>query len=148
MEPKVKAYMTGTPIALEADAPALAALDLMVEHGFRHLPVTDGDRRVVGVIGFNDLRAAFPIPLSLSTPPSSMERGELREMIVSEVMSDSVVTVGTDESAEKAAQIMLDRRIGCLPVVDADGRLDGILSETDLLQALLTALWTQRRQDR
>ncbi|MCP4038905.1 MAG: CBS domain-containing protein, partial [bacterium] len=44
MEPKVKAYMTGTPIALEADAPALAALDLMVEHGFRHLPVIDGDR--------------------------------------------------------------------------------------------------------
>jgi len=143
--PRVKSYMTGSPIALEADALALAALDLMIEHGIRHLPVIDAHRRVVGVVGFNDLRAAFPIPLSLTAPPASEDRPELRELTVSEVMSDSPVTIRAGESVEQAAQIMIEKRIGCLPVVDGEGRIEGILSETDLLQALLTALWAERR---
>jgi len=144
--PNVKTLMTGTPVALEVDAPALAALDLMIEHGFRHLPVIDSKRRVIGVVGFDDLRAAFPIPLSLSAPPSSEERPELLELSVSEVMTDAPITIHAEQSAEQAAAIMLDKRIGCLPVVDSEGRLDGILSETDLLQALLTVLWSERRQ--
>ena len=144
MQPEVKSYMTGSPIALESDAPALAALDLMVDHGIRHLPVIDAERRVIGVVGFNDLRAAFPIPISLSEPPSSDTRPGLREIAVSEAMSDSPITIHSQQPVEEAAQIMLDHRIGCLPVVDDEGRLDGILSETDLLQALLTALFTER----
>lgn len=147
MGPKVKSLMTGKPIALESDASALAALDLMIEHGFRHLPVVDARQRVVGVVGFNDLRAAFPIPISLTSPPRSEERPELRELVVSEVMSDSPIAIDAEQSAEEAAQLMLDKRIGCLPVVDEDGRIEGILTETDLLQTLLTALWAERRQE-
>jgi acetoin utilization protein AcuB len=136
--------MTGAPIAVEADASALAALDLMFDHGIRHLPVIDAERRVIGVVGFSDLRAALPIPLSLSSPPASSERAELRGDRVSDVMSDAPITIGALEPLEDAARLMLEHRIGCLPVVDAEGRIDGILSETDLLQALLTALWTER----
>lgn len=146
VDPTVKTFMTGSPIALEADAAALAALDLMIEHGFRHLPVVDAKRRVVGVVGFNDLRASFPIPISLSAPPPGDQRPELLELSVSDVMSDAPITITADHPVEEAAQIMLDKRIGCLPVVDDQGRLDGILSETDLLQALLTSLWTARSE--
>ena len=145
MKPQVKTYMTGSPIALEAGAPALAALDLMIDHCVRHLPVIDAERRVVGVVGFNDLRAAFPIPISLSAPATSDERRELLGLAVSDVMSDAPITIDAKQPVEKAAQIMLDKRISCLPVVDDEGRLDGILSESDLLQALLTALWAERR---
>ena len=144
MESNVKQHMTGAPIAVEADAPMLAALDLMFDHGFRHLPVIDAERRVIGVVGFSDLRAALPIPISLSAPLPSAERDELRGGLVSEVMSEAPITVGPQQPLEEAAQLMIDRRIGCLPVIDEQGRLDGILSETDLVQALLTALWTER----
>jgi len=136
--------MTGSPIALEGDAAALLALDLMIDRGIRHLPVIDGDRRVIGVVAFNDLRAAFPIPISLSAPPRSEERPELRELTVSEVMSEAPITIDAEQPVEEAAQMMVDRHISCLPVVDAEGRIDGILTETDLLQALLTALWAER----
>ena len=53
MQSEVKSYMTGTPVTIEPDASALAALDLMVEHGIRHLPVVHGNRRVCGVLSFD-----------------------------------------------------------------------------------------------
>lgn len=145
MQPKVKSYMTGRPFAVEADASALSALDLMIDHGIRHLPVVDGRRRVIGVVSFDDLRAAFPVAISPVSPPSPDERAALRDVSLGEVMTYGPVTVREGQPLEEAAQLMADRRIGCLPVVDADGRLDGILSETDLLHALATALWSERR---
>jgi CBS domain-containing protein len=58
MQTKIKPFMTGSPVSIEAGAGALEALDLMVEHGIRHLPVVEAQRRVVGVLSFDDLRAA------------------------------------------------------------------------------------------
>lgn len=144
METPVKALMSGSPISIEADASALMALDLMVDHGIRHLPVVDAERRVVGVLSIDDLRAAFPSVVSLRRPPGVEERDELRDVTVAEVMTYAPETVQADTPLEHAAQLMSERRIGCLPVLDADGRLDGILSETDLLRALATVLWTDR----
>jgi CBS domain-containing protein/RNA polymerase-binding transcription factor DksA len=145
METNVKPYMTGSPVTIEAGASALEALDLMIEHGIRHLPVVDAKRRVTGVLSFDDLRAAFPLPISLKAPPPPQERPALRELAVGEVMTYAPVTVTADAPLEEATQLMAERRIGCLPVVDEDGRLDGIVTETDLLHALVTLLWTGRR---
>jgi len=142
---EVKSYMTGQPVSIEPEASALAALDLMIEHGIRHLPVVDGSRRVCGVVSFDDLRAALPLSISLRVPLSVDERHAVCDLALGEVMTYSPVTIRYDAPLEEAAQQMADRRIGCLPVVDEKGRLDGILSETDLLHALTTALWAARR---
>lgn len=143
MQTSVKPFMTGGPISIEPDAPALAALDLMIEHGFRHLPVLDAQRRVLGVVSFDDLRAAFPVPISLAEPPSPAEHESMRDLTVSDAMTEAPFTVTEDTSLAEAAQQMLDHRISSLPVVDATGSLDGILTETDLLRALVTAVWTE-----
>jgi acetoin utilization protein AcuB len=145
MNSEVKSYMTGQPIAIEPDASVLAAIDLMTDHGIRHLPVVDRSHRVCGVVSFEDLRAALPVPLSLHVPLTVDERREVSDLAVGEAMTYSPVTIGYDAPLEEAAQRMLDGRFGCLPVVDEDGRLDGILSETDLLSALITSLWVARR---
>lgn len=142
MKLEVKSYMTGEPISIESEASALAALDLMIEHGIRHLPVLGRSRRVCGVVSIEDLRAALPIPVSLRVPPAPEERNAVDDLAVGDVMTYSPVTIRYDAALEEAAQCMLDHRIGCLPVVDEHGQLDGILSETDLLHALVTALST------
>lgn len=144
VETEVKAFMTGTPVSVEADTSALAALDLMVEHGIRHLPVVDGARRVVGVVSFDDLRAALPGAVSLRVPPTVEERRADRDVALAEVMTHAPVTIRYDAPLEEAAERMAERHIGCLPVVDEQGRLDGILSESDLLHVLVTALWAAR----
>ena len=58
-------------------------------------------------------------------------------------MTESPVTIAADAPLQEAVSRMLEHRIGCLPIVDDGGHLDGIVTQTDLLQALATALWSE-----
>jgi len=148
MTVSVKEWMTGDPVSIDAEAPALAALDAMIDHGIRHLPVLNQAGRVVGIVSLDDLRAALPLDVNLQRPPSPTERNTLRETTVGEVMTHAPEVVSADAALDEAAQRMADRRIGALPVVDGAGRLEGILSETDVLHAISTRLWTDRVRER
>jgi CBS domain-containing protein/RNA polymerase-binding transcription factor DksA len=147
VEAPVKEFMSGDPVAIEAHASALEAHDLMLDRGIRHLPVIDAARRVVGVLSIDDLRAALPFPMILGRSLVPAEREEAREWRVADLMTHAPETIGEDASLAEAAERMADRRIGCLPVVDPQGRLAGIVSETDALRALATSLWSDRLRD-
>jgi CBS domain-containing protein len=112
----------------------------MVDAGIRHLPVVDGGGRVIGVISIDDLRGALPIDVSLVRPPGPAERQEARDYAVSDAMTWAPRTARASDPLEEAARSLAEHRIGCLPVVDEEGRLDGILSETDALHALEASL--------
>ncbi len=84
--------------------------------GYHHLPVVD-EGRVVGIVSERDLLRATP------AGPT----------IASAVMSRPVCTVDVATPLSEAARMLLDRRIGCLPVVDADGRLVGIVTTSDFV---------------
>jgi acetoin utilization protein AcuB len=148
MGASVKEWMTGDPVSIEPGASALAALDLMIERGIRHLPVVDGAKRVVGIVSIDDLRAALPIEVSLRRAPSAAERRAIRDYAIGELMTHAPEVAHGDGALEEAAQRIADHRIGALPVIDADGRLEGILSETDVLNAVATSLWTDRVRER
>jgi CBS domain-containing protein len=109
------------------------AEDVMRLGRVRHMPVLDGDR-VIGIVSQRDLLAA-----SLSKTlafDASERRTFLRSIVVAEVMSRDVETIAPDASLRDAAERMLERHIGCLPVVDA-GRFLGMVTGTDLLRACL-----------
>jgi CBS domain-containing protein/RNA polymerase-binding transcription factor DksA len=144
----VKAWMTGSPVTIEAGASALAALDAMIDHGIRHLPVVDARRRVVGIVSIEDLRAGLPVDVSLHRPPTPPEREAVRDVTVGDLMTHAPEVVRADTALDEAAQRMADLRVGALPVVDGEGRLEGILSETDVLHAVSTRLWTDRVRER
>jgi CBS domain-containing protein/RNA polymerase-binding transcription factor DksA len=146
MQTEVKGFMTGQPISIDAQASALQALDLMIDHSIRHLPVVGPDRRVHGVLSFDDLRAAMPVEISLRAPLGVEERWQAADISVGEVMTYAPVTIRYDASLQEAVARMIEGRFGCLPVVDERGRLDGILTETDLLHALATVLWSERER--
>jgi CBS domain-containing protein len=132
--------MTGEPVAVRGDRSALDAFDLMVERGIRHLPVVAEGQRVVGILSIDDLRAGFPFDLSPKRPLGPVERYELLDRSVDEVMTWAPQTVHPDAPLEEAVRCLSENRIGCLPVVDEAGRLVGLLSETDALRALAAAL--------
>lgn len=107
-------------------APATRAADavaLLRQHRIRHLPVMEGDR-VVGVVTDRDLRGVAP------------------DAPVASIMSHPVVVVSPRTAIEKAARILFDRRIGCLPVIE-EGKLVGILTQTDAVAALVTVMRIQ-----
>jgi len=130
---RVRALMTGATITVPPDTPVLDARQLMAKERIRHLLVTDGGE-LVGIVTDRDIR------LNMPSPATSLSVWELNHLLtkltVDEVMTRSVMTVGPDREASDAARLMLDHRIGALPVVDG-GVLIGIVTETDLLRAFV-----------
>ncbi|GGN01424.1 acetoin dehydrogenase [Thermus composti] len=103
------------------------AYRFLLEKGIRHLPVVEGER-LVGIITDRDIRLATSHLNPQGPCPTCAP--------VAEVMTRGVVTAHPLDPVEEAARLMRERKIGCLPVLE-DGRLVGIVTGIDLLDALL-----------
>lgn len=130
---RVRDIMTISCITAPATMPVLEARQLMLEKRIRHLLVTDGPK-LLGIVTDRDIR------LNLPSPATSLSVWEinylLTKLTVGDVMTKAVITVEPERPIEEAARLLLEHRIGALPVVE-DGRLGGILTETDLLRAFV-----------
>jgi acetoin utilization protein AcuB len=127
----VRDIMTRKVITVDPDTPMLDARQRMAEARIRHLVVIE-NARVVGIVTDRDIR------LNLPSPATSLSVWEmnflLAKLTVRGVMSQSVIMIGSNRPAAEAACIMVDGKIGALPVVD-DGGLAGIVTESDFVRA-------------
>ena len=127
--------MTLCPITIDEDASLDQALRMLANYRFRHLPVVRLNE-VVGMLSDRDLRLAtslLPIDSRMRDRDGHALPGPKR---VREVMRAQVVTLSPDDTAGRASQLMVERQIGAIPLVD-DGGLVGIVTETDILRAFL-----------
>lgn len=131
---RVQDIMTISCITAPPETPVLEARQMMLEKRIRHLLVVDGTT-LMGIVTDRDIR------LNLPSPATSLSVWEinylLARMTVSNVMSKNVATIDPARDAKEAAQLMLDRKIGALPVVSNGRQLVGIITETDLLRAFV-----------
>jgi acetoin utilization protein AcuB len=108
------------------------AWGLLREHRIRHLPVVDQEK-LVGILTDRDVRLVFPS--ALTAGPSGQDPHDALEKVrVKDIMTKQVITVAPETSIADAARLILERRIGGLPVVQAS-RLVGIITKTDILAA-------------
>jgi CBS domain-containing membrane protein len=107
------------------------AEDIMQLGRIRHLPVLDDDEKLlVGMVSQRDLfRGALARALGYGEHAS---RKVLDSLFVKEVMSTDVITTTPDTPLVEVARVMMERKIGCLPVVE-NGRLVGIVTEADFV---------------
>lgn len=117
MSPRVTSVGSATPVE------ELRAL--MRDQHIHHLPVLADDGTLVGLVSYRDLVACC------GRAPGPAEE----PLVAARVMSSPAETVDPDTDVRRAAEIMLDRRYGCLPVIEA-GRLVGILTESDFVRRL------------
>jgi CBS domain-containing membrane protein len=103
---------------------------LMKAGRIRHLPVVDGQQRVIGLVTHRKLLAAW---VGHGDPAHERPRDVAREIPVDMLMDTDVVTTTPDTPAAKAARLIETRKIGCLPVVEG-GKLVGIVTEADFVR--------------
>lgn len=113
----------------------LAVADTLMKQGrIRHLPVLDEDGAVCAVVSQRDLfRGALLRALGYG---SRAEDSMLRQVPVKAAMSGELHTTTPDTSLTEAAQVMMSRKIGCLPVIEAD-KLVGIVTEADFVRLVV-----------
>jgi acetoin utilization protein AcuB len=137
----VKEVMTPHPVVIEPGIAVTRAQRLMKEDNIRHLPVVREGKGLVGLITRDSLNRALPSELSsLSVWEINYQLARIKAR---DVMVKKVITVTEDVTVEDAARIMIDRKIGSLPVM-RDGQLVGIVTDIDLLGALSNLMgWRQ-----
>lgn len=133
----VREWMSRQPVTITTDTSITEALRVMRQKQVRRLPVLDEAGSMVGIVSESDLLYASPSPV---TSLSIYEMHDLLTRLkVSELMAQDVITISADTPLEEAARIMADSKIGGLPVVE-DGRLVGIITETDIFKVFLEML--------
>jgi acetoin utilization protein AcuB len=133
----VKDRMSKSPITVRQNVGVEEALRLMHNENIRRLPVVDERGKMVGIVSELDLLKVSPSPatsLSVYEIPYLMARIKMKD-----VMTKDVVTVTEDTPLEEAARVMADNKIGGVPVM-RDGKLVGIITETDLFKTFLEML--------
>jgi acetoin utilization protein AcuB len=129
--------MMRNPVFVDENDSMKKAMDILKEREIRHLPVLRGGEKLVGIVTERDIKQASP------SPATALEIREIYYLLdkvkVKQIMTRRVYTVSSNASIEEAALMMREKKIGCLPVVDG-GKLVGILTETDILDAFLDSL--------
>ena len=129
---RVRDVMSSRVVAVSPATTFREIVETLEEWSVSAVPVVDGrTRHVVGIVSHRDLLAAAMSKV-LDFDPAS-RRAFLRSIEVAEVMAKDVHTVRPDTPLADAAEQMLERKIGCLPVVDRQGKLIGLVTEVDLL---------------
>ncbi len=153
MRVKVKDVMTKNVTTVDASTPFKDVAETLIAHAVSAVPVVDGEGRVVGVVSEADLlrkeefreqyyREGYQPPLrvrlrSRMSQEGGRPRDKARGETAGELMTAPAVTAPAEITTVVAARIMDEHGIKRLPVVDAEGRLTGIVSRADLLKVFV-----------
>lgn len=154
-EKRVGDIMTTKIIKVQPDTRVSEIARLMSQHSVSGLPVVDAADRVVGIVTELDMMVRnthFELPqfififdamIPLETPSHYRERLEnVLGTTAREIMSEPAVTITPDATIEELAELMVDRRMNPIPVVEA-GRLVGIVSRSDIIRLMATDFSSQ-----
>jgi acetoin utilization protein AcuB len=132
-------WMTRNLVAIQPDTRLAEAAALMAENCIRRLPVVrkDGeDTYLLGLVSATDVFRALPAHCN---PFAPLPIGVGTDVTASQIMTNPVLTTSADTPIEDAATVMRDRKIGALPVM-REGRLIGLITESDIFRAFISVL--------
>ena len=134
----VKDNMVPSPIVIGPNQSVSEAIDLMSENKLHRLPVVDGTGKLVGLI--TEGLIASNTPNNTSTLSVFELNYLLNKLSIKDIMIKDVVTINKEALLEEAAILMRKNDIGCLPVVDEENTLEGIITHNDIFTAFIDLL--------
>lgn len=138
----VKERMSSPVISIDPNTPIMEALKLMQDKSIRRTPILDAKGKLIGIVSDKDLLNAAP---SDATTLSVWEMNYLLAQVkVKDVMTKNVLTVKEDTPIEEAAFIMVQNKIGGMPVM-RDGQVVGLITETDLFKIFLELMGAKEK---
>jgi acetoin utilization protein AcuB/CBS domain-containing protein len=137
-EHAIRYWMRVPVITVTLDTPLSDALAVMREHNVRRLPVVLDTGELCGMITQGDIRGADILRVAGLDPLAVA--AALRRVKVYEVMAERPLSITVDTSLREAAMLMIENKIGGLPVVAGSGDVVGIITESDLFEALVQEL--------
>jgi acetoin utilization protein AcuB len=130
----VRDWMTREVITVSPDTSLTDSYQLMANHKIRRLPVMENGR-LIGIITLGDLRGARPSDVG------SLSLWEINFMIAqlttADIMTPDPITISPDEPVARAAQLMLQNTFGCLPVINTENEIFGIITATDIFRLIV-----------
>ena len=131
----VKNWMSKKPITIDVNASMQDAIQRMKQENIKLLPVVQGDK-LVGVVTDRDLKKAS------ASDATSLDVHELLYLImkikVKDIMVKNPVTVSEDFTIEETAEILLDKKISGVPVMDKTGKIAGVITKSDLFRVIIS----------
>ena len=136
----VRDRMSAPVITVGPDTPFPDALKLMQKHQYRRLPIVNADGVLVGIVSERDLLHASP------SPASSLSVWEMNYLLaklkIGQLMTKEVISVTPEMPIEIAARMLVEHRIGGMPVLDDKRHVVGVITETDIFKAFVEMLGT------
>ncbi len=137
----VRNWMTQDVITVKPNTTLPEAHQIMMDEEIRRLPVVDDNGVLVGIVTLGDVRGAQP------SPATSLSIWELNYLLssltVEKIMTPQPMTIKPDATIGTAARTMLEHRVSGLPVVQADGKLAGIITESDIFSMVVIHEWSE-----
>ncbi len=135
----VSERMSTNLITVSPDVAIFDAKKIMVDENIRHLPVVDGEGKLVGIVTDRDMRDAMPSTL-LKKADYDITLGKIMNYPVKDIMTAKPKTIYAYFTLQDTLLVMQQKKVGALPVVDEEGFLKGILSTRDLLRAFVEVM--------
>lgn len=129
-------WMTRDVITVDSDVSMMKVSKIMKEKHIRRLPVVDSGKKLLGIVTDRDIKEASP------SKATTLDIHELyyllSEIKVKDIMTPNPYTLTANNTIEKAALLMMEKRVGGLPVVDEQGVVVGIITESDIFKVLIS----------
>ena len=138
---RVQDWMSSEVVTVVRETNLPEVHQIMVSADIRRLPVVDENGKLLGIVTLGDMRAAQPSP---ATSLGIWERNYLlSNLTVERIMTADPVTIHPAQTIGEAAEIMLENRVSGLPVVDDDGAICGIITESDIFRMVVRHQWNR-----
>ena len=138
---RLKEIMIKNPITLNVDEPLIRVAQIFQEKDIRHLPIVNGQGILMGIISQRDLNR-ITSPKRAPNGDYLYDPAELTKYVLKNHTIEDVIALSPEDVLEKAVELMSANKLGCIPVIDHERKVVGILTIPDILKLFLIFLRT------